>query len=344
MRAFANPAVADLASVRARRALAWAAIGFASVACDDSTCHEEEVGASWVTHTWGDVAINDLVVAVDASETTRVNAVRQDGSLAGVDDPGRFAAVPVHSGPLEALSVDEQGLLSTIGPDGMLFESTLSTSGAWSPGPTLETSSTVRALAAGDAGSLWVVGTNGLVARFDGAAWFTDSHGTSSLEDVWASASEVFIVGESGAARMTDGGEFEDVGPARALYGVFGLPSGERWAVGEHGLWLAWDGAAWRDIVTPTDSTLRAVWGDPDAGSWAAGDEGTLLHLAPHGAKAVVETLPDRAKAFHFTAIAGARTPRGADAGKGGPSIALWAATAEGIALSREPVISTICE
>ena len=343
MRAFAHPAVAALARLRARRALAWAAIGFASAACDDS-CHEEEVSASWVTHTWGDVAINDLAVAVDEHGTTRVRGVREDGSLAADDDPGRFAAVSVRSGPLEGLSVDEQERLRAIGPDGVLYESTLSTSGAWSAGPTLDTASTVRALAVGDADSLWAVGTDGLVARFDGAAWSTDSHGTSSLEDVWASASEVWIVGESGAARMTDGGAFEDVGPASALYGVFGLPSGERWAVGEHGLWLAWDGAAWRDIPTPTESTLRAVWGDPDGGSWAAGDDGTLLHLAPHGTKAVVETLPDRAKALHFTAIAGARTPRGADVGKGGPSIALWAVTSEGIALSREPVVSTICE
>ncbi len=343
MRAFAHPAVAALARLRARRALAWAAIGFACAACDDSSCHEEEVGASWVTHTWGEVAINDLVVAVDEHGTTRVNAVRQDGSLAGVDDPGRFAAVPVHSGPLEGLSVDDQGRLSAIGPDGTLYESTLYTSGAWSPGPTLEAGSIVRALAAGDAGSLWAVGTNGLVAQFDGAAWSTNSHGTSSHEDVWATAGEVWIVGESGAARMTDGRGFEDVGPTRALYGVFGLPSGERWAVGEHGLWLAWDGAAWRDIPTATDSTLRAVWGDPDAGSWAAGDDGTLLHLAPDGAEAVVETLPDRAKALHFTALAGARTSRGADVGAG-PSIALWAVTSEGTALSREPVVSTICE
>jgi hypothetical protein len=61
MRAVAHPPVAPLARFRARRAPAWAAIGFASAACDDDSCHEEEVSASWITHTWGDVAVNDLV-------------------------------------------------------------------------------------------------------------------------------------------------------------------------------------------------------------------------------------------------------------------------------------------
>jgi hypothetical protein len=313
-------------------------------ACSDPVCWEAPTGLAWYDSAWGTSPINDIWVGVSETSTTFVRSVRDDGSLAGLNNPGRFAVVPVSDQALVGISGDAAGHLSVITPGGAMYESTVGASGLWEPGAALDTSSTLRSLTGSDDGSLWAVGTDGLVAHYDGAAWSTRTLGIAALEGVWAGGNAVWVVGEAGAARQTDVTDFEALGPeATSLHGVFGLATGALWVVGDGGAWFAWDGSGWIQIATPTESTLRAVWADPDLGVWAGGDDGTLLFLSPGSGTAVAEELPPSAAGLHITTLHGARTWE-SSTGSSAPTLALWAGTSEGTALSRAETTQTVCE
>ncbi|RME21639.1 MAG: hypothetical protein D6806_14360 [Deltaproteobacteria bacterium] len=61
------------------------------------------------------------------------------------------------------------------------------------------------------------------------------------------------------------------------LYGVFGLPSGEVFAVGEGGTVLIRESGRWRKLDTGTEATLRTVWGFDTEHVLVAGDGCTAL-------------------------------------------------------------------
>jgi hypothetical protein len=68
----------------------------------------------------------------------------------------------------------------------------------------------------------------------------------------------------------------------RDLLAVYGLPSGNVWAVGAGGVTLRHDGSAWAEIPSGPNggvgAELRAVWGSADDDVWAVGTGGTALH------------------------------------------------------------------
>ncbi len=320
-------------------ALCPAACGGDPGSGDDETCHEEVAGFDWLFRAWGTVPVNDIWVGADEYGTIRVRTARDDGSVAGLNRPGRFGENALSDGPLAGLwGDDEAGRLSVIGENGAMFENPLETSAVWETRPTIPTSATLKALMGSGGGELWAVGTDGLVAHFDGASWSTETHGNGVLEDVYVRGDEVWIVGVAGASRRNSDGSFEDLGPGTtALHGVFGLPSGELWVVGDGGAWLAWNGTNWDEISTPTESSLRAVWADPAEGVWAGGDDGALLQLSYGTATAVAATIPGITEGLHITSLHGTR-----DRLSG--SLEVWAGTAEGNVLSGGESVSTICE
>ena len=162
----------------------------------------------------------------------------------------------------------------------------------------------LNAVAVGRSTEVWGVGgTAAVVGRvyrvlqvpptIDGGAptWRTDEFDSLSnrqLFGVWASESDVWLVGEHGTIRRAstaDPPQFEIVDtPFHSdLYGVFGFGSDDVWAVGEEGTILHWDGHAWTKVPTPLDALadrprLNGVWGSSPADVWFAG-HGVMLHL-----------------------------------------------------------------
>lgn len=61
------------------------------------------------------------------------------------------------------------------------------------------------------------------------------------------------------------------------LAGVWGTSRTNVWAVGDGGVAIRWNGAAWTGTTTPTARHLRAVWGSSATSVWAVGDAGTII-------------------------------------------------------------------
>lgn len=122
------------------------------------------------------------------------------------------------------------------------------------------------------------VGNEGTILHFDGAAWTeVASPTTQDLWGVWgSSANDVWAVG--GSARLPDGvptivhydgsaWTLTDLsalglmmGP-RALFKVWGSGASDVYAVGDAGIMLHWNGAAWEELMVGADDDLIAVWG-----------------------------------------------------------------------------------
>lgn len=122
------------------------------------------------------------------------------------------------------------------------------------------------------------VGVGGGIARWDGAAWAAvDSGTTTDLWGVWGtSPDDVWVVGGDPRAGEPvilrgDGGGFapvpldpaENDRLAHALFKVWGV-DGRVFAVGQSGLALEWDGAAFAQLSTGADATddFVSLWGE----------------------------------------------------------------------------------
>jgi len=167
----------------------------------------------------------------------------------------------------------------------------------------------LNGLYARSASEVWVVGSKGFAARFDGAAWHRVATGTtaaifgvagSSDGTVWgASSGHAFLKlnrPSGGGVETVDGG-FEGVANAISasgteLYAVglsftFGgpedPPADNIWRYGAEP-----DGgpAGWRAVSPPCPMgefgvecvNLRAVWVESSSRQWFAGDEGKVFH------------------------------------------------------------------
>jgi hypothetical protein len=157
----------------------------------------------------------------------------------------------------------------------------------------------LNAVAMGRGTEAWGVGPNRVFRATqvppttDGGAptWRTDefdSQTTRQLFGVWASESDVWIVGENGVVRhaSTSGTPVLEVvaTPFDAdLRAVFGFDASDVWAVGEQSTILHWNGTSWTKVATPFDSLadrplLLDVWGSSPNDVWFVG-AGVMLHL-----------------------------------------------------------------
>lgn len=105
----------------------------------------------------------------------------------------------------------------------------------------------LRAVWAGDASSVWAVGSGGTIVRFDGTLWSTSQSGT-----------------------------------ANQLNGTWGTSGSDVWAVGSKGTVLRFDGSAWRALPAPGPASedLNAVWGSGGR-IWAVGSTGHVYEYKP---------------------------------------------------------------
>ena len=83
-----------------------------------------------------------------------------------------------------------------------------------------------------------------------------------------------------------DGWCVESILPAGdSVRSLFGAQSGPVWAVGNAGLVLEYDGAAWSP-TRPVEEDLNGVWSSPTGDAWAVGANGRVLHLVDASWKA----------------------------------------------------------
>jgi len=68
-----------------------------------------------------------------------------------------------------------------------------------------------------------------------------------------------------------------DTSTTKALHGVHGVSGRDVWAVGEAGLALHYDGAAWSTVDSAVPGALNAVWAAASNDVWLVGEAGTVL-------------------------------------------------------------------
>ena len=170
-------------------------------------------------------------------------------------------------------------------------------------------------------GRTLIAGTAGLARGYADDAW----HDMDVRADAWLHA--LFSDGQSGWLVGSRGGSWGLLNgrtwvqlatpTERDLLAVFGLPSGNVWAVGAGGVTLRHDGSAWAEIPSGPNggvaADLRAVWGSADDDVWAVGTGGTALHW-----DGVVWSAVGEAAAFSLNALWGRARDDVWAAGSGG--------------------------
>jgi hypothetical protein len=135
---------------------------------------------------------------------------------------------------------------------------------------------------------VWVVGTSGLIMRWDGAGWSTNPSplGSASFTTVHGRDTEVYAVGGFGNAqvmRLEAGQWVDDSPPIKTfpplLIGVNVSGIIDPVGVGNNGaLWWRRTSGWEADTRMPvTTSSYHGVWVDPDGGVWAVGGDLTML-------------------------------------------------------------------
>jgi len=213
------------------------------------------------------------------------------------------AGVPVTADSLFAVFVQSPTFIMAGGGDGintgLFIRSTDgSTFGAIpSPWPALTTVRGIWMLSTTDG---WAVGTGGHIARWNGAAWASETSPTpNDLYHVQAlSATDVWAVGASGTILHRDGTGWSAVpsGVAVPLNGVYMVSAIEGWAVGAisgtEPVILYWNGLTWTQVfaqpMTGILNPINAVWMVSSTDGWAVG---SILSFGPISATTVT-TVP----------------------------------------------------
>ena len=142
---------------------------------------------------------------------------------------------------------------------------------------------------------VWMVGTGGVVLRYDGSRFERTQSGTDShLITLHADGERTAAVGGLGRGVIieNDGTGWEDVTPSRSpqVLGVW-LAGETGYAVGVEGAVLRSQGGKWEKVDTGIDmqEALHAVWVDPEGGVWAVGGQvlapplvdGVMIYRSP---------------------------------------------------------------
>ena len=126
------------------------------------------------------------------------------------------------------------------------------------------------------------VGTNGVIARWNGTNWTAMTSGTSrTLRSVWMDGdSSALAVGDNGTALQLRGATWTstNTGVTSQLNGVWAF-GGAGYAVGLNGVVLSFNGAAWTRQAVPFADDLNAVSGVPGGQVTAVGNFGGILRF-----------------------------------------------------------------
>lgn len=137
------------------------------------------------------------------------------------------------------------------------------------------------ALGAVGSTSLWEVGLQGMLNRWDGHHWQRlGGELGPNFFGVWGSSpTDVWFVGSAGATAHWNGETPAAVptGTTNDLHAVHGFGSADVWAVGDQGTILHWQGSAWTPSSSPTTSGLLGIWAANAHDVWIVGESGTVL-------------------------------------------------------------------
>jgi hypothetical protein len=131
------------------------------------------------------------------------------------------------------------------------------------------------------ASDVFVVGDSGAVLHYDGSTWTTQSSGTTrALDGIWGvSKNDLFAVGSSGTIVHYDGTwTTQNSGTTRHLRSVSGTSATDVFAVGEAGTVLHYNGSSWTPQASGITQDLHAVWALSPNDVFAVGSGGTILH------------------------------------------------------------------
>lgn len=151
-----------------------------------------------------------------------------------------------------------------------------------------------------DDNNIFVVGDEGTILHFDGAAdadgglWHTMASPTRlPLHAIWGNCSnELHAVGWMGTVLSFDGehwhqrrgavidpdtNSYADCAENAPLFDLTGDASGRAWAVGDNGTILAFDHDTWQAQTSPTQVNLRGITCTPKGQLFAVGAEGTVI-------------------------------------------------------------------
>ena len=229
-----------------------------------------------VTSIWGSGPSDVYVVANDAAHTL----THFDGTA------WSSVALPVSGVTLKAVSGVSSDLVFAVGAQGTVVTRA---NGAWS-GTTMTLPGTLSAVSATGDHDVFVVGTAGQLAHYDGAMWKVDAmpdsaYAGADLQGVWAtgpgravaiglripnapSATLVEYAPSAWAELYT--------GTQSSLYGVWGAGSSAL-AVGEMGALFVFDGTGWSAQPPLGTSELHAISGSAPNNIMVVGTGGTIL-------------------------------------------------------------------
>lgn len=131
---------------------------------------------------------------------------------------------------------------------------------------------------------VWFAGSGGLLLRWDGAGLTTVDTRTpatyyhvsgSGPDDVWAVRDDGILQ----RFRRDGSSERFNANSRGALTASFGTTGGDRWAVGNGGALVHWNGAYFSAYRAGSQERLAAIGGTSAGARWALGHGGTLLQL-----------------------------------------------------------------
>jgi hypothetical protein len=155
----------------------------------------------------------------------------------------------------------------------------------WSAGTSAQTSGTTQSLNGvwgSSATSVWAVGANGTILKFNGTSWSAQTSGTTqNLNGVWgSSATSVWAVGANGTILKFNGTSWsaQTSGTTQNLNGVWGSDANNVWSVGGGGTRLRTTngGGSWSSATSGTEP-LYSVRGSDVKNVWSVGGGGTIL-------------------------------------------------------------------
>lgn len=136
------------------------------------------------------------------------------------------------------------------------------------------------AIAGAAADDVTVVGSDGLVARWDGASWSVEPAPTAAtLFDVWTDADEAFAVGSDGVIVHRDEHGWKRLRRSTTTtFGAIGGPRADDLVVGgANGALYAYAGQGWADTDLAATADLHGLWYTPGTGAVIGGDDGLVI-------------------------------------------------------------------
>lgn len=129
--------------------------------------------------------------------------------------------------------------------------------------------------------NVWAVGYSGLIRKYDGNTWTTQTSGTpQDLFGVWGvDANNIWAVGAAGTILKYNGTSWvaQNSGTTQQLNGIWGIDANNIWAVGNLGTILKYNGTSWVPQTSGTSNVLKSVWGTGTQ-FWVTGAGGLILY------------------------------------------------------------------